>query len=211
MRCKGGSASLNETKSKNHHLMKSTQRILGLTAALLISCPGLFAQTTGTTTGTATGTTVKPTTPPTTTTTTPPTTTIAAPITPPSPTTTLPPPIAVRPSLPTTPPPPTTTPPPPTTTTPPPAPAHGKASPHTLPANASDNAKAVQAVLAKFDASRDLFMAERKALIEKLNAAKTEAERKAILEQLRTENADQRALGKEIRDELKKVREKPKS
>lgn len=66
-------------------------------------------------------------------------------------------------------------------------------------------------MLLKFDASRDQFMAERKALLAKLEAAKTEAERKAILEQLKTENAEQRGLGKEIRDELKKVREQRKS
>lgn len=66
-------------------------------------------------------------------------------------------------------------------------------------------------MLLKFDASRDQFIADRKALLAKLEAAKTDAERKAILEQLKTENAEQRGLGKEIRDELKKVREQRKS
>lgn len=91
----------------------------------------------------------------------------------------------------------------------------GRSAPHTVNENASDNAKAVQAVLRQFDAKRDAMAAERKALIEKLNAATTEAERKAILEQLRTEKQaqadEQRALGKEIREELRKVRDQRKT
>src|SRR5437016_3802368 len=146
--------------------MKTHHRILGLVAALLISSPGLWAQTTGT--GTTPG---KP--------------------------ATMPPGATDNPGTATT----TTTPP----TTPPATP--GKAAPHTVNEHASDNAKAVQAVLQKFDATRDQIIADRKALIDKLQAAKTDAERKAILDQLRTENSDQRALGKEIRDELKKLRD----
>jgi hypothetical protein len=91
----------------------------------------------------------------------------------------------------------------------------GRSAPHTVNENASDNAKAVQAVLRQFDAKRDAMAAERKALIEKLNAATTETERKAILEQLRTEKQaqadEQRALGKEIREELRKVRDQRKT
>jgi hypothetical protein len=82
---------------------------------------------------------------------------------------------------------------------------------HTVNEHASDNAKAVQAVLKSFDTKRDEIAAERKALLDKLHAATTDAERKTIIDQLRTEQKAQaderRALGKEIRDELKKVRE----
>lgn len=77
--------------------------------------------------------------------------------------------------------------------------------------NASDTAKAVLTVIQKFDAKRDQAIAERKALIDKLAAAKTETERQAILTQLRaetqTEREQQTMLGKQIREELKKLRE----
>lgn len=101
-------------------------------------------------------------------------------------------------------------------TTPPAKPeTPGKAAPHTVNDHASDNAKAVQAGLQKFDAQRDALIAERKALLDKLAAAKTDAERKAILDQLKAENEarheEQKALGKEIRDEIKKQREARKS
>lgn len=83
--------------------------------------------------------------------------------------------------------------------------------PHTVNENASDRAKAVQGVLQKFDAQRDAMAAERKVLLDKLQAAKTDAERKAILDQLKVEQKanidEQRALGKEIRAELKKLRD----
>ena len=96
------------------------------------------------------------------------------------------------------------------------APANaGKGTPHTVNENASDNAKAIQAVLKTFDAKRDALAAERKALIEKLEAAKTDLEKKAILDQLHTEQQAQaeerRALGKEMRNELKKIRDQRKS
>jgi hypothetical protein len=92
---------------------------------------------------------------------------------------------------------------------------HGKAAPHTPDAHSSDVAKAVQAVLQKFDANRDQFIADRKALLDQLAAAKTEAERKAILDQLKAENETEKhqkeQLGKEIRDELKTLRQQRKS
>jgi hypothetical protein len=85
---------------------------------------------------------------------------------------------------------------------------------HTVNENASDNAKAVQALLKTFDARRDQLMAERKALLGKLDAAATEAEKKEILEELRTENQarheEQRALRREIGAELKNLREQRK-
>jgi hypothetical protein len=111
---------------------------------------------------------------------------------------------------PTKPTPPTGTPP---TGTPPAGrpPFDGPMPPHTVNENASDQAKAVQGVLQKFDAQRDAMMAERKALLDKLQAAKTDAERKAILDQLKAEQKtnidEQRALGKEIRAEMKKLRD----
>ncbi len=74
--------------------------------------------------------------------------------------------------------------------------------------NASDNAKAVHALLDQFKAQRDQFLAARQALVDKLKTA-TADERKAILDQLRAEQQarveDQRALGKQIRDELKNL------
>lgn len=80
--------------------------------------------------------------------------------------------------------------------------------------NASDTAKAVHAVIDQFRAQRDDYLAERRALLEKLKTA-TDAEKKAILEQLRTESRaredDERSLGKQIRDELKKLRDERKS
>jgi hypothetical protein len=91
---------------------------------------------------------------------------------------------------------------------------HGKAAPHTPDDHASDNAKAVQTILQKFDANRDQFMAERQALLDKLQAAKTDAERQVILDQLRaeqqTEKDQRKQLGKEIRDQLKTLREQRK-
>ena len=91
----------------------------------------------------------------------------------------------------------------------------GKGSPHTVNENASDNAKAVQTMLRQFDAKRDKLAADRKVLIERLNATKDDADRKNILEQLRTEQQTQaderRALGKEMREELRNVRNQRKT
>lgn len=91
----------------------------------------------------------------------------------------------------------------------------GKANPHTPNAHASDTAKAVQSVLQRFDENRDKMIADRKALLDQLAAAQTEAERKAILEQLRTEKEEAKQqrtqLGKEVREEIKKLREQRKA
>jgi hypothetical protein len=80
--------------------------------------------------------------------------------------------------------------------------------------NASDNAKAVHAVIRQFQAQRDQYLTERKTLIEKLKTA-TETEKKAILEQLREDKQarddEERSLGKQIREELKKVRDERKA
>lgn len=97
-----------------------------------------------------------------------------------------------------------------TSTRPTPTTSTGAANPHTANPNASERAKDVQAALQKFDAERDAYIAERKALLDKLAAAKTEAERKAILEEIRAAKADRPQLGKEMREELKKLREQRK-
>ena len=78
----------------------------------------------------------------------------------------------------------------------------------------SAESELVRGLLADFEAKRDAYIAQRKALVEKLKGA-TEAERKQILADLRAEQQaridDQRALAKQIRDELKKLREQRKS
>jgi hypothetical protein len=77
--------------------------------------------------------------------------------------------------------------------------------------NASDTAKAVHAVIADFQKQRDTYLASRQALLDSLKKAATDAERQTILEQLRKDNQDreteERNLGKQIRDELKKLRD----
>lgn len=80
--------------------------------------------------------------------------------------------------------------------------------------NASDNAKAVHVLLDQFKTQREQFIASRKALLEKLKSA-TGDDRKAILDELRADQQsrveEQRAMGKEIRDEVKKLREQKKN
>jgi hypothetical protein len=70
-------------------------------------------------------------------------------------------------------------------------------------------------VIRQFDLKRDQAMAERKALIDQLAAAKTETERQAIITQLRSETQAEReqqaTLGKQIREELRKLREERRS
>lgn len=87
----------------------------------------------------------------------------------------------------------------------------GSEKKRTVNENASDNAKAVQTALTQFDAQRDQFASDRRAVLDRLKAAKTEEERKAALDDLRAQKRDQaeerRAMGKEIRDELKKLRD----
>jgi hypothetical protein len=78
----------------------------------------------------------------------------------------------------------------------------------------SAESELVRGLLTDFKTKRDAYIAERKALVEKLKGA-TDAERKQILADLRAEQQsridDQRALAKQIRDELKKLREQRKS
>jgi hypothetical protein len=104
----------------------------------------------------------------------------------------------------------TTTTPTTTTTTGGNANAKGKDKPKGPNANASDNAKEVHEVLAEFRTIREGYLAQRKALLEQLKGA-SEEKKKEILEQLRKESAErdeeERALGKQIRDDLKKLRE----
>ncbi len=88
---------------------------------------------------------------------------------------------------------------------PPPAPKMGKGPNE----NASANAKAVHAVIQQFREQRDQYLTERKAMLEKLKTATAE-EKKAIMELLREDKtareADERSLGKQIREELKSLR-----
>lgn len=83
----------------------------------------------------------------------------------------------------------------------------GKTSSHEVDSTASSAANTVQLVLKKFDSVRDQTIAERKALLDKLEAAKTDADRKAVLNQIENEQKlredERRALGKEIRGELR--------
>lgn len=76
--------------------------------------------------------------------------------------------------------------------------------------NRSENAEALHGLLNQFREQRDQYIAARQALMERLRAC-TDAERQQILEQLRLENqarvAEQRALGKQIREELRRLRE----
>ena len=81
--------------------------------------------------------------------------------------------------------------------------------------NASDTAKAVHEVIAKFQADRETYLAERRKLLDELKKATTEAERQKILEELRKDKQereeDERNLGKQIREQLKTLREDRKS
>jgi hypothetical protein len=85
--------------------------------------------------------------------------------------------------------------------------AFSKASAHIPKEHASDYANAVQTMLQKFDTMRDQFIADRNSLIEKFKGAKSDEERKVLIDQLKADSAEQRALGKQIREELKKLRE----
>jgi len=85
----------------------------------------------------------------------------------------------------------------------------------TVNENASDNAKAVQTLLNTFDAKRDAFIAERQKLVDQLAAAKTDAERSKILEDMKKEQElrqdEQHDLAKEIRGQLKSLRDQRKT
>lgn len=58
----------------------------------------------------------------------------------------------------------------------------------------------------KFSAQRDAMLAERQALIGQLKSA-TEEQRKAILEKMKELGDSQRELSKQIRDDLRKLRQ----
>lgn len=83
-------------------------------------------------------------------------------------------------------------------------------SSHSASGEASATARAIQGSLQKFDSVRDLTVAERTALVGRLEAAKTEAERAAIAEQFNREQAlredERRETARQIRDDVKKVR-----
>ncbi|PTY06308.1 hypothetical protein DB347_12805 [Opitutaceae bacterium EW11] len=86
-----------------------------------------------------------------------------------------------------------------------------------VPANAgkgSAESDAVRALIKEFETKREQYISDRKALIARLQGA-TADERKQILEQLRTEQQsrieEQRALAKQIREELKTLRQQRKS
>lgn len=68
----------------------------------------------------------------------------------------------------------------------------------------------VRGLLDDFATKREAYIAHRKALVESLKNAATDAERKAILASLREEQQaridEQRALAKTIRDDLKNLR-----
>lgn len=65
-------------------------------------------------------------------------------------------------------------------------------------------------MMEQFNAKRDAMMAERQALLNQLKGA-TEDQRKAILEKMQAQMKDlleaQRALGKQTRDEIRKLRQ----
>lgn len=149
------------------------------------------------------GQTTPPTTPPTTPTT--PTTPPTTPITPPT--------------TPTTPPTTPTTPITPTTPTTPTAPAtKGKGTVKKEQKGPSENASAtahaVHQVIADFQKERATYLAARKEILERAKAA-TGDEKKKILEELRLESQarenEERSLGKQIREELKSVRDSRKT
>lgn len=76
--------------------------------------------------------------------------------------------------------------------------------------HASQNAKEVHLVLQEFRTLREGYLTRRKELLESLKGA-NEQQRKTILDELRTESSareeEERALGKQIRDDLKKLRD----
>jgi hypothetical protein len=91
----------------------------------------------------------------------------------------------------------------------------GKPSdPPQLRGKGSVESETVRTLLQDFATKREQYIAERKALIEKLKTA-TDAEKKQILDQLKADQQaridEQRELAKQIRDELKKLREARKS
>jgi hypothetical protein len=86
------------------------------------------------------------------------------------------------------------------------------AAPQPKPATSSAAVPAdLQKLIEQFKARRDSLLADRQALLNQLKNA-TEDQRKAILEKLQNQQKDlidqQRALGKQIRDEMRRMRER---
>ena len=94
-------------------------------------------------------------------------------------------------------------------TTPPPPPAV-KPADIAKAAGAAQSAD-VQKLIDQFSAKRDTMIADRQALVNQLKAAATADQRKAILEKMQAQEKElvdaQRALGKQLRDELRKLRQ----
>ena len=86
---------------------------------------------------------------------------------------------------------------------------------HTPAPNASETAKAIQTVLQKYDDQRNLTVAERAALVTRLEAARTEVERKEVLDRLEREQAaredERRETARQIRDDVRRVRNRSES
>lgn len=71
---------------------------------------------------------------------------------------------------------------------------------------AAQSATDVKKDMEKFNAQRDAMLAERQALINQLKNA-TEAQRKAILEKMKEIGDSQRELSKQIREDIRKLRQ----
>ena len=69
----------------------------------------------------------------------------------------------------------------------------------------------VQKLVDQFSAKRDTMIADRQALVNQLKAAATADQRKAILEKMQAQEKElvdaQRALGKQLRDDLRQLRQ----
>ena len=78
------------------------------------------------------------------------------------------------------------------------------------PAKAEKPAADVKSAMDQFSAKRDAMIKDRQALLDQLKNATAE-ERKAILDQMQAQQKDlletQRALGRQIREELRKLRQ----
>jgi hypothetical protein len=78
------------------------------------------------------------------------------------------------------------------------------------PAAKPDKPADVQKAIDQFNAKRDAMIADRQAMLDRLKNATAE-DKKAILDQMQAQQKDlldaQRALGRQIRDELRKLRQ----
>ena len=84
--------------------------------------------------------------------------------------------------------------------------APAKPADKTQPKVAAPSTGDVKKDMEKFNAQRDAMLAERQALISQLKNA-TEEQRKAILEKMKELGETQRELSKQIRDDLRKLRQ----